>query len=86
MINTESLQMILIPDKGEISAESHNELLDILHNLLLDNLLINISNIPCAKFFSVDKIQKILILEAITARLANSEEDNFCKKLFGICD
>ena len=57
--------MILVADKGKIPPECHDEFLDIMDYLLLDNSLIHVLNVTNPDFFSIDEIKQILILEHI---------------------
>ncbi len=83
VIYTKSFKMILIPDKGEISAESHYELFDVMHYFLLDNSFIYIGYISRPKFLNIDKIQKILVFERHYSTSGNIRRRKFLQEIIG---
>ena len=57
MIMAIDFKMILVADECEVSAERHDEVLDVLNNFLLYNFLVDIRSITLSDFLYIDEVQ-----------------------------
>ncbi len=57
------LQMILVSDKCKVTSKSHNEVFHVMNYSLLHFAFVDISHIPFANFFDIDKVKQIFIFE-----------------------
>ena len=62
MVVSEFVIMNLIANKGKSLTECHNEILDIVYNVLLNDTLINFF-IAHTYFLYVDKVKKVFVFE-----------------------
>ncbi len=82
---TQGFDLKLITHKRKIPAKSHNEILDILDNLVLYDPLVYILNISSSKLFHVDKIEQILIFECHYGPTSQFGRRQLFHKIIGQC-
>ena len=63
MLHTIHLQMVLVPNESKIVPKSHDEILDVLDDLLFHLALVHINGLALANLLHIDEIQQIFIFE-----------------------
>ena len=59
----ELVDMHLVAHKGKVLTKRQNEILDIRHYRVLYDTLINVLWVSLTKFFHIDKVEQVIILE-----------------------
>ena len=80
------LHPILVAYKSEIVSEGHNELFDIVDDLLFHHTLVYIRGITFSYFLNIDKVSRYSSLKAITALRAKPPLLIVAVKLLGMSD
>lgn len=72
---------ILVVDKQEILAKAQDEFLDVVHYFLFHYSFVHFLNVAGSKFFNVDEIEHVLVLEGKDGSLCEVARGQFLQEI-----